>query len=191
MLLNGLLNYLRVAYPAQKTGTVNILVEEVLRENQVQLKEKEVRIFKKLERDLPEIVVPEKPLRYILNSILQYAVTSIPSHETLGLLTQSVYLHETGQDRPLLGRHEGYVKITLFFTGYKKYEEGGLEGVTFGREKGTDLLLQLVKEVVHRNQGVMKIEVDEKEGKIYVVLEFPAERRTILYYQNNNSIHPE
>jgi len=69
--LNGLLNYFEVTFPTQKTGTVNILIEEVLRKNQVRLKEKEVRIFKKLEKDLPEIVVPEKPLRYILNSILQ------------------------------------------------------------------------------------------------------------------------
>jgi len=70
LLLNGLLNDFEVTFPTKKTGTVNILIEEVLRENQVRLKEKEVRIFKKLEKDLPEIVVPEKPLRYILNSIL-------------------------------------------------------------------------------------------------------------------------
>jgi sensor histidine kinase YesM len=194
LLLNGLLNYFEVSFPTKKTGTVNILIEDVLRENQVRLKEKEVRIFRKLEKDLPEIVVPEKPLRYILNSILQYAVTYIPFHETLGLLTQSFYLHEPGQDQPLLGKREGYVGITLFFTGYKKSVECGETGLeigTFGREEGTDLFLQLVKEVAHRNRGVMKIKVDEKEAKVYVVLEFPVERRTTLYYQNDNSFHLE
>ena len=35
----------------------------------------------------------------------------------------------------------------------------------------------------------MKMRVDEKETKIYVVLEFPVERRTTLYYQNDNSFH--
>ena len=69
--------------------------------------------------------------------------------------------------------------------------ETGLEIGTFGREEGADLLLQLVKEVVHRNRGVMKIKVDEKEAKVYVVLEFPVERRTTLYYQNDNSFHLE
>jgi peptide subunit release factor 1 (eRF1) len=37
----------------------------------------------------------------------------------------------------------------------------------------------------------MKIKVDEKEANLYVVLEFPVERRTTLYYQNDNSFHLE
>ena len=192
LLLNGLLNYFEVSFPTKKTGTVNILIEEVLRENQVRLKEKEVRIFKKLEKDLPEIVVPEKPLRYILSSILQYALTSVPSHGTLGLLTQSFVVREPGQDQTLLKNVRGYVGITLFFTGDKKCVESWgteLKIGTFRREEGADLLLQLVKEVVHRNRGVMKIKVDEKEAKRYVVLEFPVERRATLCYQNDNSFH--
>ena len=191
-MLNGLLNYFEVTFPAKKTGTVNILIEEVLRENQVRLKQKEVRIFKKLEKDLPEIVVPEKPLRYILSSILQYALTCVPSHGTLGLLTQSFVVREPGQDQTLLKNGRGYVGITLFFTGDKKCVESWgteLKIGTFGREEGANLLLQLVKEVVHRNRGVMKIKVDEKEAKIDIVLEFPVERRATLYYQNDNSFH--
>jgi hypothetical protein len=136
MLLNGLLNYFKVAFPTKKTGTVNILIEEVLRENQVWLKEKEVRIFKKLEKDLPEIAVPEKPLRYILSSILQYALTCVPSHGTLGLLTQSFVVREPGQDQTLLKDGMGDVGITLFFTGYKQSMECGEtrpEVRTFGR----------------------------------------------------------
>ena len=155
-MLNGLLNYFEVTFPTQKTGTVNILIEEVLKKNQVRLKEKEVRIFKKLEKDLPEIVVPEKPLRYILNSILQYAVTCVPSHGTLGLLTQSFVVHKPSQDPTLLWNGRGYVGMTLFFTGDKKCVESWkaeLKIGTFGREEGTDLLLQLVKEVVYRNRG--------------------------------------
>ena len=155
-MLNGLLNYFEVTFPTQKTGTVNILIEEVLRKNQVRLKEKEVRIFMKLEKDLPEIVVPEKPLRYILNSILQYAVTCAPSHGTLGFLTQSFVVHKPSQDPTLLWNGRGYVGMTLFFTGDKKCVESWkaeLKIGTFGREEGTDLLLQLVKEVVYRNRG--------------------------------------
>ena len=139
----------------------------------------------KLEKDLPEIVVPEKPLRYILNSILQYAVTCAPSHGTLGFLTQSFVVHKPSQDPTLLWNGRGYVGMTLFFTGDKKCVESWkaeLKIGTFGREEGTDLLLQLVKEVAYRNRGVMKMKVDEKETKIYVVLEFPVERRTTLYY---------
>jgi len=93
---------------------------------------------------------------------------------------------------PSSGSLRGVWGSRCFFTGDKKCVESWkaeLKIGTFGREEGTDLLFQLVKEVVYRNRGVMKMKVDEKETKIYVVLEFPVERRTTLYYQNDNSFH--
>jgi hypothetical protein len=49
-----------------------------------------------------------------------------------------------------------------------------------------DLILRFVKEVVQRNQGMMKIEGDEKKAKTFISLRFPVERRKVVYYQSVN-----
>ena len=187
LVVDRLFNFVKVSIPMRKTNTVHTLIEEMLQKFENRLEEKKIKVFKRFEKDLPETTLPDPHLRYILNSILQYAVTCVPSHGTLGLLTQSFVVREPGQDPTLLKNGRGYVGITLFFTGDKKCVESWgteLKIGTTGREEWADLLLQLVKEVAHRNRGVMKIKVDEKEAKIDIVLEFPVERRATLYYQN-------
>jgi hypothetical protein len=187
-LLNSLSDYLKATTPIRKKETVNLLIEEELKKSQAQLEKKGVKLFKKLEMDLPEIVVPDHPLRYILNSILQYAVTLIPPNETLGFLTKSFVLQGAGQDQDLVGKGERYVEITVFFTGWKKPSEpmGTGAGIqTSQKEEMMDSVLRMVEEVVHRNRGVMKFQADEKEAKKFISLEFPVERRTVVHYPNN------
>jgi hypothetical protein len=189
LLLDGLVNYFQVITPIKKKDTANILIEEVLKKNQAQLEEKEVKLFKKLEKDLPEIVIPDKLLRFILNSILQCAVTLIPSHETLGFLTRSFFLQEPHQEQTLFKKGGQYVEIALFFTGCKKPAEPfgrETESKAIQREDGLDLILRMVKEMVRRNRGVMKFQGDEKEAKLSISLEFPVERRKAFYDPNDN-----
>jgi hypothetical protein len=189
LLVNGLLNYFQVTSPIKKTNTVNNLIEEVLKKHRIQLEEKGAKLIKKLEKDLPEIIVPDKQLRFILNSILQYAVTLMPSHETLGFLTQSFVLQERPLEQTLFRKDETFVETTLFFTGFK----GPVEPFGMGREieavqekDSLDLILRLVKEMVHRNRGVMKLQGDKKEAKLFISLEFPVERRTVLHDPNDH-----
>ena len=189
LLVNGLLDFFQITSPIKKTNTVNLLIEEVLKKNQVQLEQKGVKLIRKLEKDLPEIIVPDKQLRFILNSILQYAVTLMPSHETLGFSTQSFALQEP-LPRQTLSRIGGpYVQTTLFFTGLKKRAEPFGSGTGIERkpeEDSLDLMLKLVKDLVHRNRGVMTLQKDEKEAKQSISLGFPVERRTVFYYPNTN-----
>ena len=119
-LLNGLSNYLKATTPIRKKDTVNLLIEEELKKNQAQLEKKGAKLFKKLEKDLPEIIVPDEPLRYILDSILQYAVTLMPPNETLGFLTKSLVPQEPGQNQALFRKGGHYVEITVFYTGWQK-----------------------------------------------------------------------
>jgi hypothetical protein len=189
LLLNGLLNYFQVTTPIKKKDTASILIEEVLKKNQAQLEEKEVKLFKKLEKGLPEIVIPDKPLRFILNSILQYAVTLMPSHETLGFLTRSFFLQEPHQEQTLFRKGGEYVEITLFFTGCKKPVEPfgrETESKAIQREDSLDLILGMVKEMVRRNRGVMKFQGDEREARLSISLEFPVERRRAFYDPNDH-----
>ncbi len=189
LLLNGLLNYFRVTAPVKKKATVNILIEEVLKKYQAQFKEKGVKLFKKLEEDLPETIIPRMPLRFILNSILQYAVTSIPSHETFGLSARSFVLKEPPTQQAFFGKEERRVEIILFFKVRKNPAEpfGGVgENGAIQRDDSFDLILRMVDEMVRRNRGVMKFRVDEREANLSVSLEFPAERRRAFYNPNDN-----
>lgn len=186
MVLNGLINYVKLNTPIRKVDTVHHLMEEVLRKNQTKLEEKGIKLFKKFEKDLPETIVPDEQLKYVLNSVLQYALATISPNLSMGLYTRSFVLEkEIGED-VTLKRDGRYIEISVVFMGYKKSAEQGVGGVTLQKGEPLDLILRFVKEVVQRNQGMMKIEGDEKKAKTFISLKFPVERRKVVYYQSVN-----
>src|SRR5208337_4519020 len=52
MVLNSLLDYIKVHTPIRKTNTVHNIMEEVLKKHQAKLDGKGIKVFKKLEKDL-------------------------------------------------------------------------------------------------------------------------------------------
>ncbi len=184
MVLNGLMKYIKLNSPIRKTDTVHRLIEEELRKYQTKLEGKGIKLFKKLEKDLPETIVPDEQLRYILSSIFQYAVANISPNLSMALYTRSFTL-EREQGGPDLPRKDSrYIEISLGFMGYKKPDQG--TGRTLQKEEPLELILRFVKEVVQRNRGVMKIDADERKGKTFISLRFPVERRKVVYYQSAN-----
>ncbi len=186
MVLNGLINYVKLNTPIRKADTVHRLIEEVLGKNQAKLGEKGIKLFKKFEKDLPETIVPDEQLRYVLNSILQYVLATISPNLSIGLYTRSFVLEKEVGGELNLKRDGRYIEISVVFMGYKKPAEQGAGGVALQKGEPLDLLLQFVKEVVQRNQGMMKIEGDEKKAKTLISLRFPVERRKVVYYQSVN-----
>ena len=188
LLLNNLLDYFRVTTPIEKTDTVNALIEEALRKNQAQLEEKGVKLFKKLEKDLPEIIVPDEQLKYILNSVLRYLIISTLPNGTIELLTKS-FIFQKGEREtyPWFEEYAGYIVILVAFVDDKKPEEKS--EVTSGpipslqKDEALELMLRLAKEVVLKNRGMMKFEADEKRRKKMISLEFPIERRKEAFYE--------
>jgi hypothetical protein len=151
------------------------------------LEEKGIRLFKKFESDLPETIVPDEQLKYVLNSVLQYVVGSISPNLSIGLYTRSFLLEKDVVEGPALFKKDGrYIEIAVVFMGYKKPAEKQAGAATPQKEEPLDLILRFVKEVVQRNQGMMKIEGDEKKGKTFISLRFPVERRKVVYYQSMN-----
>jgi len=179
---NSLLNYIRINNPITKTNTVNTLIEEELKKYQGELEEKKIKLFKTLEKDLPETVVPDDQLRYIFSCILQYVMALIPTNGSFGLYTKNlVFRREIGEDQE--GR---FIEILMVYTGYKKSMEqfGSPLGMSpHQKERVLDLALRLVDEIVQRNHGLMKFEEDEKKTKTTISLRFPVERRKVVYYQ--------
>jgi hypothetical protein len=188
LMQNNLFNYIRINNPIIKTDTVNTLIEEELKKYQVDLEEKKIKFFKTLEKNLPETVVPDDQLRYILSCVLQYIMASMPPSESFGLLTRSLRPHrERGDDQALVQKEEKCVEILMVFTGYQKSTEqfGPTLGIPARQKEGIlNLTLRLVDAIVQRNRGVMKFEENEKKQKMIVSLRFPVERRKVVYYQS-------
>ncbi len=184
--LDGFLNYINVNTFIRKKGTVNILVEEVLKRHQVQFEENKTKIFRNFEKDLPETVVSDEQLRFILDSILQYAVGSMPPNGNIELLTKSFAISkEMEEDQEVLKKETGYIKILVAFTLYKEPMEEmgkGLEAPVPSKQVALDLLLRLVDDVVEGNQGTMKFGFDETKAKTIISLKFPTERRKVVLY---------
>jgi len=179
--LNDLLSYIKVNTPLSKTNTVNSILEEVLRRHEAQLETKKVKVFKKLEKDLPETVVHDEHLKYILNSILQFAIPFIPLNGSIGLLTKSF----APEGERMIRRDGKYIEILIAFTGYKKPVEPfetllGIPGVPTGDP--IELELRLAREMIQKNQGLMKFEVNETKPRTLISLRFPVERRRNIYY---------
>jgi nitrogen-specific signal transduction histidine kinase len=189
-LLNGLLNYIKINTPIEKTNTVHFVLEDVLKKYEIQLEDKKVKVFKKLEKDLPETVIHEEQLRYILNSLLQYAIPFIPPNGSIGFLTKSFFVQrEAGVNKTLARKDGNYIEILIVFTGYKKPVEqlDTVLGIpTIEQEGGVEFELRLVKEIIKKNQGMMKFEVNEQKPRTLISLKFPIERRKVIYYPMTN-----
>ena len=179
---NSLLNYIRINNPVTKTNTVNSIVEEEIIKYQFEMEEKKIRLFKTLEKNLPETAIPDDQLRYILSCILQYVMALMPANGNLGVFTKDFVLQkEIGEDR-----ERRFIEIQVVYTGYKKPGEQFRPSVGIPehqKERILDLALRLVDEIVQRNRGMMKFEEDEKKAKASISVRFPVERRKVVYYQ--------
>ncbi|HSB07278.1 MAG TPA: hypothetical protein VLK23_19030 [Thermodesulfobacteriota bacterium] len=198
LLQKTLLNYIKISNPIVRTNTVNVLLEEELKKYQVELEGRKVKLFKSLEKDLPETIVPDEQLNYILSCLLQYAGALMHPHGYFGLFTRSLILQkETGEGQGLGKKGEKCVEILMIYMDSKKPTDqvGTASGTPARQKEGVmDLILRLIDEIVRRNRGMMKLEVDEKKAKTTISLRFPVERRKVIYYQPatelNSKVNP-
>ena len=185
--MNGLLSYVKINTPIEKKDTIHFILEDVLRGHEIQLEEKKIKIFKKFEKDLPETILHDEQLRYILNALLQYAIPSIPPNGSIGFLTKSFDLQTETSDGKTFHQRDGrYIEILMIFTGFKKpfdHFETVLGIPAVQKEETVELELRLIREIIQKNQGMMKFEVDEKKPRTIISLKFPMERRKLIYYQ--------
>ena len=190
-LLNGLLNYIKINTPIEKTNTIHFVLEDVLKKYEAQLQDKKIKVFKKFEKDLPETIIHEEQLRYIVNSLLQYAIPSIPPQGSIGFLTKSFSVQKELVENQTLVQEDGkYIEIMIVFTGYKKPVEQfetvlGIPAIQ--QEDAIELELRLIKEIIQKNRGMMKFEFNEKRPRTLISLRFPSERRKVIYYPSTSA----
>ncbi len=188
--LNGLLSYIKINTPIEKRDTVHFILEDVLRRYEMELEDRKIRVFKRFEKGLPETIVHEEQLKYILNTLIQYALPSIPPNGSMGFLTKSYGVSApVADDKKRYEKDGTYVEILIVFTGCRKAVERfeDVLGIPdFQREEAMELELSLIREIIQKNRGMMKFEVNEKKSRTLISLKFPIERRRLVYYQAGN-----
>lgn len=186
LVLNSFLNYIKATTPIRKKGTVNTLIEEVLKKHQLRLEESKTKIFRNFEKDLPETIVPDEQLRFILDSVLQYAMASMPSDGNIEFSTKPFAPQKGSGEEAIFEKERKYIEILVAFPGYKKPMEKPakeLRTLTPKEEFASDLVLRLVDAIVKMNQGMTRFEVDETKAKKFIFLKFPVERRRVVFYE--------
>ncbi len=187
-LLDCFNDFLNFTTPLAKKDTVTTLVEEMIKKHESQFEEKNIKIIKKqFEKDLPETSVPDEQLRYILDSVIQYTLLSMPSDGNIGFLTR---LFDIGvlkeKERGQLQKDGKYIEILVVSTGYEKAGEevGIVPGISnyYQQEEAVELILKLAKEIIKKNRGMMRYKVYEDKPMTFISLILPIERRNIIHY---------
>jgi len=185
--LNSLLNYIHINTPIIKSNTLSLILEEVLEANEKQIHCKNIKIYKKYEKDLPETFIHDEQLRFILNSVLQYAILSSSPEGTIGFLIKSFDFHNGEPDKKNSPERNGsYIEAVIGFMGREgpTGQSNDTPGKsTIQKEEAPKLILQLVKEILQKNRGSMTYEFDPKKPRTLITLRFPIERRKVVYYE--------
>jgi signal transduction histidine kinase len=187
VVLNSLIDYMRLHAPIRKMNTVHTIIEGVLKKYQVKLEEKGIKLLRRFEKGLPETVVPDEQLRYVLSSVLQYAIVVTPSNWNIALSTRSLLPEKEAREAEGFFRRNGkQIEISVVFAVRRRPDEPTPGATPTQKEEAPDILLRFVKEVVLRNHGTMKVGTDQKRTKSLISLRFPVERRKVVYYQSMN-----
>jgi hypothetical protein len=175
--LNTLLNFINVNTPISKTSGLYVTLQEILEASDEQLRQKDIKIYKKYENDLPATFIHPEQVKFILHSALQYAIFSTAPGEVIGFLMKSSDSNNgTGAEKSPPENNRRYVEVMIGFDGDGKPEPSG------DHKKGmADLILRLAKDILERNHGMM-IETRNRSETI-LTLRFPIERRKVVYYE--------
>jgi nitrogen-specific signal transduction histidine kinase len=185
-LLNCFQDYLNFNTPMKKMNTVNNIIDEILRNLEDHIEDKKIKIIKKqYEKNLPETMLPDEQLRYVLNSVILYMVHSTSPYGSIGFLTQQFEPQESmSGDFGVLQKDGKYIEVQIASMGDKQRELLDLvPGMTADqREEGVDLILQLVKEIVQRNQGALTLKINSQQSMSFISVILPMERRKVVHY---------
>jgi hypothetical protein len=181
-------DYINFSTPVVKRDTVNSLIDEMIKRHERQFEEKRIKIIKRqYEKDLPETILPDEQLRYILNSVIQYALLSTPPDGSIGFLTRFLNIDALkGKEWGQLQKDGRYLEILVVTAGYEKPDEEG--GVIPGmasphqEEEAVELILKLAREIIEKNRGMMRYKVYEDKPMTFISLVLPVERRSVVHY---------
>lgn len=185
--LNTLLNYISISTPLMKTNTLRIILEDILEANEKKLRDRKIRIFKECDENLPETYMHHEQMRFVLNSLLQYALLVLPSPGSIGFsIKYSEGKNKTSAPTPSLESNAGHIEVTIGFSGERTVAKHPESSPEAHPDEAIDLILKLVAEIVKKNKGTIKFVANEKGQKSLVILRLQIERRKRVHYEPIN-----
>jgi hypothetical protein len=186
LLLDGYLNYVRSTTAVTKRDTVNTLIEKALEKHQHKFEEKKITVFKNLEKGLPETVVPDEHMAFILDSIVQYAIIAMPFGGAVLFSTNSSFVTPGPTSATATSTGEDYsrksVQISVDYSGSDEQVRMELKSRLGQGEAALNLLLRLVSFVVQEHKGTMENKSDKQMASGHIVLKFLSDRRHEVDY---------
>jgi hypothetical protein len=184
LLVDGYLNYVRFTTAVAKKDTVNTLIGEALERHRHNFDEKKITVFRNLEKDLPETVVPYEHLAFILDSIVRYIFLAMPLGGAVLFSTSSSFISPRPTSGAAAPMGEDYsrksVEISAAYVGVDGQMRMELKSQG---ETALNLLLRLVTSVVQEHKGTMENISDKKMTKGQIVLKLLSDRRHDVDYQ--------
>ena len=189
--LNSLLNYIQISTPIVKSNTIHFLLEKILEVNEKCLSDKHIEITKHFQKDLPETFLHDEEVKFLLNSIVEYALLLTPSHGSIGFLTRTVEAQKIeGEDKIISLHGRNKIDILIAFTDheepFKTTDRAPSEGKGIPKEKVSQIILLLIKEIIKKYKGLIGFNIDEKGSQTLVSLRLPVDRRQVIYYDQLN-----
>jgi len=188
--VNMLSSYIHVASPIIKRNTIHRILEEVLESNEKTLHTKHIVLMKNFDKELPETIFHDEQVRFIISSVLQYAILLVPANGSMEIVTKFVENDQKGQGlTSVVPLRNKYSEISIFSSYHEQaFNESADAAESSGIEKNgtSDFILQLVKEIIQRNKGMIEFQLDQVKSRTHISLRFPAERRQVAYYRSGN-----
>ncbi len=186
-LLSCFTNYLKINSPLPKANTVHLILEEVLKKHENLLEDKKIRIFRQhCAENLPEASIHDEQLRFVLNSVFRYAISSVPPQGSIGFLTRALEGNEVrNEGTPPVQTEGNYIEILTGFNCYKNGNEPAeavLADPAPPQKEGDDFILRLAEAMIKTNRGMMKTKVDPEKAIMLISLILPVERRRKLQF---------
>lgn len=184
-LLDCFFEYLNLINPVKKVNTINTMLEEILKEKQLEFDKKHIKIVKKkFEQNLPETSLTDEQLGFILNSVFDYILLSSPLNGGMGILTRSIESNQwNGEEKRRLQKDTNYIEILILskYVNLLRQPENPLASIpSENQEERMDLILQLIKKTLENNRGAMKTKGHTRKEMNVISLVLPIERRNVF-----------
>jgi hypothetical protein len=187
--LDMLSSYIHMASPIIKKNTLHRILEEILESNKKKLRTENIILVKRFDKELPETILHDEQVRFILSSVLQYVINSTPPGESIEIVTRFVH-DQKGQGLISIAPLKNQYSEILIFSSYPQslfHKSAGTAVVPDIEKNGTShLLLELVKEMIRRSQSKVEFQMDQMKSQMRISLKFPVERRQVACYRSDN-----
>jgi hypothetical protein len=179
-------SYVNATSPIAKKNTIHCILDEILESNEKRLHGRKIELKKTFVEELPETLLQDEQLRFILNLVFQYTILSTPSGGRIEIVTQ--FVNDQGEqdlsnDGPRTSKYSEVLISSYFPNDSLNESQGALKVPRIEREGTSHFILRLVREMTRRNQGMVDFQIDEMKSLIRIFLRFPVERRRVVYYR--------